>query len=191
MNTTVRDFPPGNLRASDADRDRALSGLGDACRAGRLTLEEFEERSAQALRSRTGQELADLLADLPRDGRPGDGRPGEGLPSTSAVALARWIAIGAAAITAVALAIVALTNALNRGYEPEHRLMARAILAHLGLTVPLPARPGFDWAGTVAPGAVALLLVVVIAFLVAIRVPGHRPCRRSTRKLARGGPDRT
>lgn len=185
MNITVRDFPSGNLRASDADRDQALSELTEACRAGRLTLDEFEERSAQALRARTGQELAHLLADLPRHGLPGGG-----LPSTSTTVLSRWIAIGAAAITAVALAIVAMTNALNSGYEPEHRLVARAILAHLGLPVPLPARPGFDWIGTVVPGAVALLLVMVITFLLMIRVRGHRPCRRSTWKLACGGPER-
>jgi hypothetical protein len=65
MDGVDRGFPPGDLRASDADRDRAVSELGEAFRIGRITADEFDQRSGQALRARTGKELTALLADLP------------------------------------------------------------------------------------------------------------------------------
>jgi hypothetical protein len=45
--------------------------------------------------------------------------------------------------------------------------------ARLGLPVPpanLPS-PGFDWVGTITPGTVAVLLVVLIMYLRARRAP--------------------
>ena len=56
---------PGDLRVSDADRDRALAALSEHYQAGRLTLEEFEERSEQTLKSKTERELTGLFTDLP------------------------------------------------------------------------------------------------------------------------------
>lgn len=63
MNTTLN----GDLRVSDADRDRALAELSEHFQAGRLDGDEFEERSGRALRARTARELTDLFVDLPRD----------------------------------------------------------------------------------------------------------------------------
>jgi hypothetical protein len=60
------NFPPGDLRVSDTDRDRAISELSEHFQSGRLTSEEFDERSGQALRARTGSDLEVLFADLPR-----------------------------------------------------------------------------------------------------------------------------
>jgi len=40
-------------RASDSDRDRAVSLLRDHCVVGRLTLDEFSERTGSALAART------------------------------------------------------------------------------------------------------------------------------------------
>jgi hypothetical protein len=65
MNPTGRGFPPGDLRVSDADRDRAVSELSEHFQDGRLTADEFDERSGQALRARTGADLAALFDDLP------------------------------------------------------------------------------------------------------------------------------
>ena len=65
MNPTGRGFPPGALRVSDADRDRAVGELSEHFQAGRLTADEFDERSGQALRARTGTDLAALFDDLP------------------------------------------------------------------------------------------------------------------------------
>jgi Domain of unknown function (DUF1707) len=54
------------IRASDADRDRIAAALGDHHAAGRLTLEEFQERLDLAYAAKTLGELDDLMADLPR-----------------------------------------------------------------------------------------------------------------------------
>ena len=67
MNTATRDYPAGDLRVCDADRDRALCELSEAFQLGRITAGEFDQRSQQALAARTGKELTALLADLPHD----------------------------------------------------------------------------------------------------------------------------
>jgi hypothetical protein len=53
------------IRASDRDRDTVVDTLRDAYTAGRLTLEEFNERTAAAYASRTWDDLRELTADLP------------------------------------------------------------------------------------------------------------------------------
>ena len=68
MDGVDRGCPPDGLRVSDADRERALSELSEAFRVGRITADEFDQRSGQALRSRTGKVLTALLADLPLAG---------------------------------------------------------------------------------------------------------------------------
>ncbi len=60
----------GLTRASDADRDRTVEALATAIAEGRLTLEEYSERSEAALGARTLGELARLTDDLPADGQP-------------------------------------------------------------------------------------------------------------------------
>ena len=64
------NYPRDHVRVSDADRDRALSELSAAFQAGRITADEFEQRSGQALAARTGKELTALLADLPVERAP-------------------------------------------------------------------------------------------------------------------------
>jgi Domain of unknown function (DUF1707)/Cell wall-active antibiotics response 4TMS YvqF len=54
-----------SIRASDADRDRAVAALTEHLLAGRLTLEEYSERVESALRARVSGELARLQGDLP------------------------------------------------------------------------------------------------------------------------------
>jgi hypothetical protein len=70
VDSVTRDYPPGDLRLSDADRDRAVAELSEHFEAGRLTAEELDERTGRALRARTGKELADIFADLPRHQNP-------------------------------------------------------------------------------------------------------------------------
>jgi hypothetical protein len=55
-------------RASDADRDRAVAALREHLAAGRLTVEEFEERMGKACAAKTLGELDSLMADLPEIG---------------------------------------------------------------------------------------------------------------------------
>jgi len=65
MDTVTGQYGQGDLRVSDADRDRALAALSKHYQDGRLTLEEFEERSEQTLKSKTAGELTGLFTDLP------------------------------------------------------------------------------------------------------------------------------
>ena len=55
----------GNVRASAADRERAIDVLKAAFAEGRLTREEHDARVERAYRSRTYADLAALSADLP------------------------------------------------------------------------------------------------------------------------------
>lgn len=68
VKTMTRNFPPGHIRASDADRDAAIAELSVHFQAGRLTQEEFDERAGLALRARTGNDLNELFTDLPLPG---------------------------------------------------------------------------------------------------------------------------
>jgi uncharacterized protein DUF1707 len=63
------------IRASDADREKAVAILSDAYIAGRLTLDEFHERLTAALSGRTWGALGELTSDLPHEARPGADPP--------------------------------------------------------------------------------------------------------------------
>jgi len=54
-----------DIRIGNAERSEALDLLGDHFALGRLTLSEFDERSAKASAATTRGELAVLFADLP------------------------------------------------------------------------------------------------------------------------------
>lgn len=53
------------LRASDQDRDRCAAHLADHLVAGRLTMVEFEDRTARAYAATTLSDLQALASDLP------------------------------------------------------------------------------------------------------------------------------
>lgn len=53
------------MRASDRDRDSANGLLQTAYAEGRLTKDEYDERSGQVLTAKTYQQLQALTADLP------------------------------------------------------------------------------------------------------------------------------
>jgi len=70
--------PPSGLRIGDAEREAAVAALGEHYAAGRLTKEEYDERSAIAWSARTGSDLAPLFNDLPRaPARPPQPKPPE------------------------------------------------------------------------------------------------------------------
>lgn len=54
------------IRIGDSEREQAVTALGDHFAAGRLTHEEFEERTTAAWSARTAGDLEPLFADLPR-----------------------------------------------------------------------------------------------------------------------------
>lgn len=65
MDEPTRGFPQGAIRVSDAERDAAVAELSMHYRDGRLTVEEFDDRSGQAFAARTGDQLHALFVDLP------------------------------------------------------------------------------------------------------------------------------
>ncbi len=108
MDTPTGDFKRGAIRVSDAERDQAVAELSEHYQAGRLTLEEFDDRSSQALRARTGSDLSALFTDLPKgaapsvlasagrtvaDIPPGPVRPHSGRPFTARTIIACVIAL--------------------------------------------------------------------------------------------------
>jgi hypothetical protein len=54
-----------HIRASDHDRDAVVATLRDAFGEGRLTLDEFQERTTAAYAGRTWGDLRELTTDLP------------------------------------------------------------------------------------------------------------------------------
>jgi hypothetical protein len=202
MDGAGRDFPPGDFRVSDADRERAVAELGVAFRAGRLTADEFDERAGQALGARTGKELSALLADLPVDRAPAT------IPAAGGRGLsARRVVMVSSALAAATCAAIAVMNALSHAATVGQAVAIHAVVpgggpvilqeggalcpaatgntcieliqemaARHGL-IPLPVpgsmpgsvsvatvsvSSGFNWAGTIAPAAIAVLLVALI-----------------------------
>ncbi len=70
MDNQTGSYPRADIRVSDAERDQAIAELGEHFQAGRLTQEEFDDRSGRALQARTGRDLAALFTDLPRPAAP-------------------------------------------------------------------------------------------------------------------------
>ena len=65
----LRPRGPHTLRIGDAERDAAAADLGEHYAAGRLTLDELNERLDAAFSAKTFGQLARLMADLPGPGR--------------------------------------------------------------------------------------------------------------------------
>jgi hypothetical protein len=156
-------YPPGHIRVSDADRDRALGELTEAFQAGRITADEFDQRSGQALAARTGKELTALLADLPVERAPARRTAPEPAHRVLATRVAFTAGIAAVCFGAVAAA----SAALSHGPTLQQREVLREMMGRQGLAVPrgFPPSPAFNWAGTVTPGVIAVLLVALVVYL--------------------------
>jgi Domain of unknown function (DUF1707) len=129
LDSDARRYPPGDLRASDAERDRALSELSEAYQAGRITVDEFDQRSTQVLSARTGKELTAPLVDLPHDrvtAVPAD----TATPRRADGYLVSRLTIGAS-LTAICFGGVAVTNALRPGVNNSTVALAPAAVAVL------------------------------------------------------------
>lgn len=83
-----------SLRAADRDRDEVAEILREQYAQGRLTMEEFDERSTAAASAKTMGDLRALTADLPA--------PAEPRPEPWSSTRMRWIAI-AGVVAAVAV----------------------------------------------------------------------------------------
>ncbi len=104
MNPIPADRGPApRMRASDADRDRVLAELSEHFQAGRLTTDEMQERTGQALAAKTVGELSDLMHDLPAVHPAAPPVPAAQPPSP-----ARHVPVAAGVIAALALVAVVL-----------------------------------------------------------------------------------
>ncbi|WP_412099979.1 DUF1707 domain-containing protein [Corynebacterium aurimucosum] len=56
---------PFSMRLSDAERTDAVNDLAQALGEGRLTMDEFEERTDAVIQATTRRELADVFMDIP------------------------------------------------------------------------------------------------------------------------------
>ena len=83
------------LRDADRDRDEVTAFLQEQYAQGRLTMEEFDERSTAAARAKTMGELRALTADLPAPAEPAR-------PAWSRGRM-RWIAVAGVVATAAIL----------------------------------------------------------------------------------------
>jgi hypothetical protein len=68
------------MRIGDTEREAAVSALGEHYLAGRLSKEEYDERTGVAWTARTASELRPLFADLPAT-RPQAAAPSAPSPS--------------------------------------------------------------------------------------------------------------
>ncbi|MGN6130017.1 MAG: DUF1707 SHOCT-like domain-containing protein [Nocardioidaceae bacterium] len=66
--------PRPEIRLGDAEREAAVSALGEHYAAGRLTKDEYDERADRAWAARYGTDLAPLFVDLPALQAPVDRR---------------------------------------------------------------------------------------------------------------------
>jgi hypothetical protein len=111
------------LRASDADRDRAAAVLGGALATGRLTSAEYAERLDSVYVAKTLGELVPLTRDLPADDTAdGDlrlaGRNQVAARFSKVIRSGRWVAGRHTRLTArFGALIVNLTDAVLPGRE--------------------------------------------------------------------------
>jgi hypothetical protein len=62
----VTDFESSSMRVSDADRESAMTVLGEHMSTGRLTVDEYGERAAHLSTAKTRADVLELFNDLPR-----------------------------------------------------------------------------------------------------------------------------
>lgn len=93
---------PDHVRVSDAERDAVIAELRRHVGEGRLTLEEFEERTDEVVQARTGAELRATLRELPPPAPPPPARAhrrrtrarlGAGVPPWAVIAAVVTLAV--------------------------------------------------------------------------------------------------
>jgi hypothetical protein len=148
-----------SIRASDVDREVVVATLRDAYTAGRLTLEEFDERTSAAYAGKTWGDLRKLTEDLPSQPVLGSDVPGRRLPSAPALPS---------------------HPERNSGTVPPVRRKPRAIaflpIVTLWLVLALASRSAHD---IVAPTVVLIMTIALLSF-------GRRRLNRRLNRAASG-----
>jgi hypothetical protein len=137
-----------SIRASDVDREVVVATLRDAYTAGRLTLEEFDERTSAAYASKTWGDLRKLTEDLPSQPVLGSDVPGRRLPPAT-----------------LPSASLPSHPERNNGAIPPVRHRPRAIaflpIVTLWLVLALASRSAHD---IVAPTVVLVMTIALLSF---------------------------
>ncbi len=120
-----------DLRTSDAERQAAADELKAHFEAGRISMDEFDERLQVALTARTRRDLADVLQDLPLT------RP----PSAPGPRHRDW-PLFVPVLTVVGLMVVGLAVAINIAFGPFGSLHH---FIFPGWIVPIGLFFGFRW----------------------------------------------
>ena len=94
-----------SLRAADRDRDQVAESLREHYAQGRLTMEEFDERTTAAASAKTIGELRALTADLPVPSGTGEPEQRPWTPNQM-----RWIAVGGVAAAVAVLAVLTIVG---------------------------------------------------------------------------------
>jgi hypothetical protein len=139
------------IRASDADREVVVAALRDAYTAGRLTLDEFDERVTGAYGGRTWGDLRELTVDLPIQPVLGADVPGRDQPEPP---------------SPPAIPAGQETEPDDDPQSPEMRRRRHP----LGVLVPLAVWILLVAHGSLAPGLVFLFIVVCVLVSVAASI---------------------
>jgi Domain of unknown function (DUF1707) len=151
--------PPADIRAADEDRERVATALRTHCEAGRLTIDELEERLAAAYAAKTLGDLDALMSDLPamptrRAATPPAHAAGAGGPGLRA--FSQRYELGVSRDTAFRHALDHIVPAMvGFGYEITHRHDGRL------LTFAIDERPG--WVPFVCVFAFPIGLLALLA----------------------------
>jgi hypothetical protein len=141
------------IRASDTDREVVVATLREAYTAGRLTMDEFNERMAAAYASRTWGDLRELTVDLPVQPVLGGDVPGRAPEADGAVS-------GAVSPAP------APDQELKPGEEQPLQPDMRRRRSPVGILVPFVIVMLLATHGIVGPGVI--FLVIIVAALASI-----------------------
>src|SRR5215831_6001623 len=116
-------IPPGQMLASEAERERCQAVLKQAFEDQRLTQDEFESRVGSAISARTLDQLAALTRDLPAP-------VPAAAPAPSRRSSTPWL-IGGLAVLAVVVVLLAVLFAFNStSPQQSSAAPAKAVIKH-------------------------------------------------------------
>lgn len=128
------------LRAADRDRDEVTEILRGHYAQGRLTMEEFDERSTAATRAKTMGELRALTADLPVAAEPRE-------PAWSRARMG-WIAVAGTVATVIVLGGAAYAGHLFLAFPTWLIILIVVRHAHGRQRSPAEKSGSWVWAGS-------------------------------------------
>ncbi len=164
---------PAGMLAANADRERAIDVLKAGFAEGRLTKDQYDDRTARVYAARTYGQIAALIADLPPGpfGLPAT-YPGAGYPppqivrpainSMAVAALAcgigEFLTMGLTAIPAIILGHAARRQMRRTGEQGDGMALAGLTLGWIGLITAIIA--GLILATSVARQSIHTIVVV-------------------------------